>query len=98
VLASEIEKLSPEQRAQVAAYMTTSNEEELDKPPLQAAALCRAYVTMMFRESDLKKLDEQWVKGCVHDVYSAAKGMNSEERSAERMKAFEEALSPRSSG
>ena len=93
VLSDQIERfLSPEQKAQLAAYLTTADEQERSSPPFALAKLARSYATMMFRESDLKKLDEHWVKDCLHDVYFAAKGMSPEERSADRLvKAFEEA-------
>jgi hypothetical protein len=94
VLTDQITRFCPdEERKQLLAYLTTDDEAELKNPPSLLARLCRSYTTMMFRESDLKKLDEQWVKDCLHDVYFAVKGMSPEERSNDRMmKAFENAL------
>jgi hypothetical protein len=50
VLAEEIGKLSQAQQAQVAAFMTTSSEEELKKPPLQT---CR--VVSSLRDDDVPR-------------------------------------------
>lgn len=90
VLTDQIDRhTTAEQKVQLLAFLQSDGSEPA---PSVLAKLCRSYATMMFRESDLKKLDEQWVKDCMHDVYFAAKGMSGDERSNDRMvKAFEEA-------
>jgi hypothetical protein len=75
VLADQITRaLSPEQRKQLETFLGSS--EPIDAAPFPFAKLCRGYITMMFRESDLKKLDGDWVKDCVRYVYYAAQGMS----------------------
>lgn len=92
VLTDQITRfLSDEQRKQLWKFL--ASDEPVEAAPFPMAMLCRSYVMMMFRESDLKKLDEQWVTDCVHDVGYAAKGMSADERSNDRMmKTLNEAL------
>lgn len=84
VLTDQIERaLSAEKRDQLATYLRS--EDAGKEAPFPFAKLCHNYVHMLFRQQDLKKLDEDWVKDCVHDVYYAAKGMTVDERSNSRM-------------
>jgi hypothetical protein len=88
---AEIEKLPADQRELLAAYLVLTDE----APPSTFAKVCKIYCAQIFVAKQAKRLDEQWCLDCVHDVFFAAKGISSEERSNDRVRrALEKAPQP----